>query len=176
MQDISTEYELRRKNEQLHQKSIRDGLTKLYNHQYSIETIEKEINKMNTEINKKELSLMMLDIDYFKKVNDTYGHLYGDYVLEIVSNILVKNTNVDGYVGRFGGEEFVIILPQIGIDKAYDIGEKIRSDIEKYKFTENLELTISIGIKQFRDETSIQLVKNADDLLYKAKQNGRNRI
>jgi len=176
IQDVSTEYELRRKNEELHEKTIRDGLTKLYNHQYSIEMINKEVNKVNIDVNKKELSLMMLDIDYFKSVNDTFGHLFGDYVLEIVSNILVHNTNENGYVGRFGGEEFIIILPQIGIHKAYEIGEKIRNAIEIYKFDNDLKLTISIGIKQFWNGSSVQLVKDADNLLYKAKQNGRNRI
>lgn len=174
--DISIEYELRRKNEQLHEKTIRDGLTKLYNHKYSIELIEKEINKLNSEANRKELSLMMLDIDYFKKVNDVYGHLFGDYILETISNIFVNNINDNGYVGRFGGEEFIIILPHIGIGKAYDIGEEIRNAIEKYKFKNDLKLTISIGIKQYKNESSVQLIKNADDLLYKAKQNGRNRV
>ncbi|MBZ9686091.1 diguanylate cyclase [Clostridium estertheticum] len=176
IQDISIEYELRRKNEELQEKTIRDGLTKLYNHQYSVEIIKCEINKLNVDINKKELSLLMLDIDFFKNVNDTYGHLFGDYVLETVSNILVTNVNDKGYVGRFGGEEFIIILPQIGIDEAFGIGEKIRNEIEKYKFNKGLKITISIGIKQYRDESSVQLVKNADDLLYKAKENGRNRI
>lgn len=176
IQDIRIEYELRRKNEQLHEKTIKDGLTKLYNHKYSMEIIEKEINNLNLESNKKELSLMMVDIDYFKRVNDVHGHLFGDYVLETLSNILVNNTNDRGYVGRFGGEEFVIILPKMGIHKAYDIGEKIRNSVEKYKFKNDLKLTISIGIKQCKNESSMQLVKNADDLLYKAKQNGRNRI
>ncbi len=176
IQDISIEYELRRKNEELQEKTIRDGLTKLYNHQYSVEIIRREVNKLNEEVNKKELSLMMLDIDFFKYVNDTFGHLYGDYVLETLSNILVNNVNDKGYVGRFGGEEFIIILPQIAIDEACDIGEKIRNEIEKYEFNKALKITISIGIKQFSNESSMELVKNADDLLYKAKQNGRNRI
>lgn len=176
IQDISIEYELRRKNEQLQEKTIRDGLTKLYNHKYSMEIIEEEINKLNLEANKRELSLMMIDIDYFKNVNDTHGHLFGDYVLETLAHILVNNINDNGYVGRFGGEEFIIILPQMGIDKAYDIGEKIRNSIETYKFENDLKLTVSIGIKQCRNESSVELLKNADDLLYKAKQNGRNRI
>lgn len=176
IQDISIEHELRRKNKQLQEKTIRDGLTKLYNHKYSIEIIEKEINKIKLEGNIRELSLMMIDIDYFKNVNDTYGHLFGDYVLETLANILVDNINDNGYVGRFGGEEFIIILPEIGIDKAYDIGEKIRNSIAKYKFNNFLKLTVSIGIKQCRNESSVELLKNADDLLYKAKQNGRNRI
>lgn len=176
IQDIRIEYELRRKNEQLHEKTIKDGLTKLYNHKYSMEIIEKEINNLKLEANKKELSLMMIDIDYFKKVNDTHGHLFGDYVLKMVANILVNSINNNGYVGRFGGEEFVIILPKMGIHKAYDIGEKIRNAIEKYKFKNELKLTISIGIKQCKNESGVQFVKNADNLLYKAKQNGRNRI
>lgn len=176
IQDISIEYELRRKNEQLHEKTIRDGLTKLYNHKYSMDVIEKEINNLSLEGNKKALSLMMIDIDFFKKVNDTHGHLFGDYVLETVANILVDNVNENGYVGRFGGEEFIIILPKTGISQAYDIGEKIRKSIEKYKFKNDLKLTVSIGIKECENESSTKLLKNADDLLYKAKQNGRNRI
>lgn len=174
--DISIEYELRRKNEQLHAKTIRDGMTKLYNHKYSREILENEINMLSLEAKNKELSLMMIDLDYFKRVNDTHGHLFGDYVIETVANILVDIINDSGYVGRFGGEEFIIILPQTGIDKAFDIGEKIRSAIEKYQFENGLKLTISIGIKQCKNESCAQLLKYTDDLLYKAKQNGRNRI
>lgn len=176
MQDIRIECELRKKNEQLKEQTIRDGLTKLYNYQYSLEKIMEEIGKLNTEIEKKELALMMLDIDYFKRVNDTYGHLFGDEVLRTVASILLKNIKENGYVGRYGGEEFIIILHQNSIDNACMIGEKIRSDIEKYKFNNGLKLTISIGIKQYRNESYIQLIKSADGLLYKAKQNGRNRI
>lgn len=176
IQDISIEYELRRKNEQLHEKTIRDSFTKLYNHQFSVETIKDEIKKLNIDVNEKELCLMMIDIDYFKNVNDMYGHLFGDYVLQVVSDILVSNIKDDGYVGRYGGEEFIIILPKKGIDKAYDIGEKIRNEIENFEFENNLKLTISIGVKQFGNESHDQLIKNADELLYKAKKNGRNRI
>jgi len=176
MQDISTEYQLRRKNEELHEKTIRDSLTNLYNHQYSMEIIKNEISKIYEYENNNALSLMMIDIDHFKKVNDTYGHVFGDYVLETVSSILMNSISDSDYVGRFGGEEFIIILPQTEINKAYDLGEKIRNGIEKYNFNNDLKLTVSIGIKQFRDESTVQLVKNADDLLYKAKQNGRNRI
>ena len=176
MQDISAEYELRRINQQLHEKTIRDGLTKLYNHQYSVEIIQREIGIFEKGIYNDGISLMMIDIDFFKKVNDTYGHLFGDYVLETVSEILVNNIGENGYVGRFGGEEFIIILPQIGLEKALYFGEKIRSEIEAYEFKKGLKLTVSIGIKQLKDESSVELVKNADDLLYKAKQNGRNRI
>jgi diguanylate cyclase (GGDEF)-like protein/PAS domain S-box-containing protein len=174
MHDVSIVHELQRKNQELQEKSIRDSLTKLYNHQYSIEIIQREVNQSTTI--KRDLSIMMLDIDHFKKVNDSFGHQFGDYVLETVSNILVNNINNKGYVGRFGGEEFIVILPQLGIDEAYNIGEKIRNEIEKYKFNRNFKLTTSIGIKQHKGESTAELVKLADDLLYKAKKNGRNRI
>lgn len=176
MQDISIEHELRRKNEELHEQTIRDGLTKLYNHQYSFDKINEEVTNLYKDANKKVLSLMMIDIDYFKRVNDTYGHLFGDYALKTVADILLKVINDDGYVGRFGGEEFIIILPKIGLDKACEIGEKIRSEIENYKFDKNLKLTVSVGLKESENESSIDLVKKTDDLLYRAKQNGRNRI
>ncbi|MGE5628516.1 MAG: diguanylate cyclase [Solirubrobacterales bacterium] len=173
--DISAEYELRRINAELKEKTIRDSLTNLYNHQYSMEIIKNEINCISES--NRDLSLMMLDIDHFKRVNDTYGHVFGDYVLETISSILLDNINNEKeYVGRFGGEEFIIMLPRTPIEEAYDIGESIRNRIEKYEFNNDLKLTVSIGIKQYRNESPMQLVKNADDLLYKAKQNGRNRI
>jgi diguanylate cyclase (GGDEF)-like protein/PAS domain S-box-containing protein len=176
MQDISIEYELRRKNEELFEKTIRDGLTKLYNHQYSVEIIKREINELKEDTTPKALSLMMIDIDYFKRVNDTYGHLFGDDVLKTIANILMNNIHDNGYVGRFGGEEFIIILDKTGLDKAYEISEKIRNEIENYNFNENLKLTVSIGLKQYENQLYIDLLKEADDLLYKAKQNGRNRV
>lgn len=174
--DISIEYELRRKNEQLQEKNIRDGLTKLYNHKYSLEIIERELDKLKSGKSEKKLCLMMLDIDYFKRANDTYGHLFGDYVIEMVSNIFVSSVDDKGYVGRFGGEEFIIVLPETEIEEAYNIGEKIRTSIEEYEFENDYRVTISIGIKQYENESSVQLIKDADDMLYKAKQNGRNRI
>ncbi len=173
MQDISAEHELRRINEELHEKTIRDSLTNLYNHQYSMEIIKNEIQELSDN---KDLCLMMIDIDHFKRVNDTYGHVYGDYVLEVVSGILIKNISDKDSVGRFGGEEFIVVLPYSEISQACHIGEKIRSGIESHKFDNDLKLTVSIGIKQLKNESPMQLVKNADDLLYKAKQSGRNRI
>jgi len=176
MQDISIEYELRRKNEELHQKNIKDGLTNLYNHQYSFEIIDREIKELIEDDDSKTLSSMMVDIDYFKRVNDTHGHLFGDYVLKAIACILKKIVNDRGYVGRFGGEEFIIILPNIGLDEAYEIGEQIRNEIENHVFNEKLKLTVSIGLNQYRNEYSIDFIKKTDDLLYQAKQNGRNRI
>jgi len=191
MQDISIEYELRRKNEELYQINIKDGLTNLYNHQYSFEIISEELKKIkeikglkqpnelggfHENEDTKTLFLMMLDIDYFKRVNDTYGHLFGDYVLKTLAGILVEIISDNGYVGRFGGEEFIIILPNIDLDRAYELGENIRLRIANYKYENNLKVTVSIGLNQYKNQLSIDFIKEADDLLYKAKENGRNRI
>jgi diguanylate cyclase (GGDEF)-like protein len=127
---------------------------------------------------------MMLDLDYFKRINDTCGHLYGDYILKTVSEIFIQTVGSRGYVGRFGGEEFIIILPGAGIAEAACIGEKIRSDIFHHHYgapgqdqeTEPLQITVSIGITQHGGEPSLALLKKADDLLYKANQDGRNRL
>lgn len=175
MQNISIEHELRRKNKELQEKSIRDGLTKLYNHQYSVEIIKREIDFLS-DTNKDFLSLMMIDIDYFKKVNDTYGHIFGDKVLITVAKILLKLTKNKGYVGRFGGEEFIVILPKTSPDKSYELAEQMRSEIQKFNFGNSLKLTVSIGLKQYDNQLSIDFLTEADNLLYKAKQNGRNRV
>jgi len=176
MQDISIEYELRRKNDKLYQLNIKDGLTNLFNHQYSFEIINKHLNEINENGNSKTMSLMMIDIDYFKQVNDTYGHLFGDYVLKTLANILLEIISDNGYVGRFGGEEFIIILPNKDLDMTYELAEKVRKEIEGYKFEKTMKLTVSIGLNQYKNQHSIEFIKEADDLLYRAKQNGRNRI
>jgi diguanylate cyclase (GGDEF)-like protein len=118
----------------------------------------------------------MLDIDYFKSVNDTFGHLFGDYVLKEVAHLLLRIVKKDGYVGRFGGEEFIIILPDFALEKAVVLAERIRSEIEQFPFEEHLHLTVSIGLSQYKNQVSIDFVKETDDLLYRAKQNGRNRV
>lgn len=176
MQDISIEHELRKANEELHQINIRDGLTNLYNHQYSYELLQKEIEDINITCSEKPLSLIMLDLDYFKLVNDTFGHLFGDYVLKKVAYILKRIVKKVGHVGRFGGEEFIIILPCIGLEKAVELAERIRIEIEQFPFEENLHLTVSLGVNQYKNQVSIDFVKETDDFLYRAKQNGRNRV
>ncbi|MDF2593675.1 MAG: diguanylate cyclase protein [Clostridia bacterium] len=176
VQDISMYYELQRKNEELEQRAIRDGLTKLYNHQYAIELIEDEVKSARTSKGVKPLSVMMLDIDFFKHVNDHYGHQTGDYVLETISSLLMEIISEKGHVGRFGGEEFIVILPGMPIDEACVLGEKIRREINAFKFEHGQNITVSSGIKQLRDEDSVKLIKRADELLYQAKKNGRNRI
>jgi diguanylate cyclase (GGDEF)-like protein len=175
MRDIRIEYELKLKNELLYEKTIRDSLTNLYNYQFMFEVVKDYINRLN-DGNKLDLSLMMIDIDYFKRVNDTFGHLFGDHVLHTVAEILTDMIGEDGYVGRYGGEEFVVLLPHYNIEEAFNAGERIRESIERYPFDHDLKITVSIGIKQYQNGSYDQLVNGADALLYKAKQNGRNQI
>lgn len=174
MQDIRIECELKLKNELLYEKTIRDSLTNLYNYQYMMEMVKAHIDQMEENEKERALSVMMIDIDFFKKVNDTFGHLFGDHVLQTISAILDDVVGADGYAGRYGGEEFIVLLPSQDIKGAYAVGEKIRKSIESYRFDNDLKITVSIGIRQYGGETHEQFVNNADILLYQAKQNGRN--
>ncbi len=174
IQDLRLVNELKLKNKELQEKSIRDSLTNLYNHQYSIELLEREIN-MAKQCGK-HLSIMMLDIDNFKNINDIYGHQLGDSVLITISKILVDIIQDKGYVGRYGGEEFVTILPETKLETAINIGREICSVVKNHVFDNHTRITISIGIKEYVNENTINLIKGADQLLYKAKKNGRDRI
>ncbi|MCB9096938.1 MAG: cache domain-containing protein [Arcobacter sp.] len=166
----------------IEQLSITDELTKLYNRRFFNNKIEEEINRAKRE--NKTLCLLILDIDYFKQYNDTYGHQKGDFVLESVAKVLANRTNrASDFAFRLGGEEFAIITT-LEKEKAIEFAEVIRSDIEKLKIehkssTISKHLTISIGLvsKYAIDiENSDKLYKEADDNLYIAKKQGRNSI
>jgi diguanylate cyclase (GGDEF)-like protein/PAS domain S-box-containing protein len=159
----------------LKEKSVHDGLTGLYNHQYIIELLEVEIKKVNKT--RDDLCLMMLDIDHFKNVNDTYGHQAGDMVLNKVATIITESIRETDYAGRYGGEEFMVILPSLNIKKAILVAERIRLKIQNYTYSiEGLKVTISIGLTSFGKEDAISFISTADKLLYLAKENGRNRL
>ena len=132
---------------------------------------------------KKELSLIMIDIDKFKNVNDTYGHKVGDDVIIALSNKLLEDQRKSDIICRYGGEEFVILLPNTSLTGATIVAEKIRKDIELLIITlssnQNLKFTISLGVSKVdtKNENNIELaLKRADDALYKAKESGRNRV
>jgi diguanylate cyclase (GGDEF)-like protein len=119
----------------------------------------------------------MLDIDFFKLVNDNYGHQIGDRVLIEVSNQIIKNVRNSDLVGRYGGEEFIVILPDIKSEDAYKLAERIRLSIQEYDFgVSGLKVTISIGLAQRNTEDGKAIINRADNLLYQAKMKGRNRI
>ena len=121
-------------------------------------------------------SLIMIDIDYFKSVNDTYGHLVGDDILKSVSKIIQENIRTTDLFGRWGGEEFMIICEETDIDGAYELAEKIRIAIQEKEFDVVGRKTISLGIAQIQDNISInEFIQGADDALFYAKNNGRNK-
>ncbi len=164
--------------EKLQYLSVRDGLTGLYNRRYMEETLEREFK--HAERNTRPVSIIILDVDFFKKFNDTYGHKIGDIVLIELANLLTNTIRKGDVVCRYGGEEFLIILPGIPADKASDRAEKIRKEVEfGLKIEHNkksLPITISLGTAAFPENGNSheEVLKAADDALYKAKAQGRN--
>jgi len=159
--------------------AITDGLTKLYNRRYFQDVYEREFNRALRY--KLALSVVMIDIDHFKKLNDTYGHQLGDYVLVQLSSIIKQNYRKSDCVARYGGEEIIAILTETPLTKAEIPTKRLRESIEKaiFKWGDNeIKVTVSIGIASLNEniKKDRELIKFADDALYNAKKNGRNRI
>jgi diguanylate cyclase (GGDEF)-like protein len=159
--------------EEVRRLSITDDLTNLYNHRHFFKTLEAELTRLKRQ--KTSLSLLMFDLDNFKRYNDTYGHLEGDKVLKNIGEIVRHSIryNVDsGY--RYGGDEFAVLLIGASMDQALTIAERIRSSIEQAGFR---DITVSIGLSEYRDRFDLEgFVKSADDALYIAKHSGGNRV
>jgi diguanylate cyclase (GGDEF)-like protein len=125
----------------------------------------------------KIFSILLLDIDYFKNINDTYGHLVGDEVLKIFSALLTQQIRDSDTVARWGGEEFMILLPNTTLDSAIKMAESLRQRVEIHPFDEGMKVTCSIGVAQYMpDDKEDTLLKRVDEQLYKAKNNGRNQV
>lgn len=158
--------------------AVTDGLTGLYNYRYFYNRLQQEY-KRAARYNR-PLSLLMLDIDYFKSYNDTYGHTMGDVILKKISTIIKNNVRDVDTVVRYGGEEFAVILPETYFQEAYTIAERIRSAVEKcmVKIEDNSKqtgLTVSIGVADSCSaESYLELIKCADSALYEAKNTTRN--
>ena len=165
--------------DKLQELSIHDSLTKVYNRRYFMLRFLEEFGrakKFNLD-----LSFLMLDVDHFKKINDTYGHLVGDAVLREVARLIRENVREIDFIARYGGEEFSAILPETDKAGAIMLAERIRSRISQEKirvFDETLTTSISIGVASFPQNTlhADVLIEISDKALYKAKTSGRNRI
>lgn len=174
----------RRLYEQAYYSAITDGLTGIYNHKYFREQLEFQLEKAKEYGFK--ISLILIDIDHFKKFNDTYGHQIGDLVLKEVSKVIQNCVNSDSLVARYGGEEFVVILPDTSTEEALIVAEIIRKAVEgktiKTMEYSNLYVTVSLGIATFPDHIKnlgrmvVELIDRADESLYIAKNAGRNRV
>lgn len=169
-------YELEVANEELEKLSHFDFLTGLHNRRKFSEYVEYLFKQLKR--NQQLYTVMMIDIDYFKKVNDNYGHEMGDHVLKKVAQILVESIRQTDFVARLGGEEFIVILPSTTLDGGILVAEKIRQSVERSTIIENHPLTISIGISvaSEHDLKANDAVLRADKCLYLAKEQGRNRI
>ncbi|MDP8261443.1 MAG: GGDEF domain-containing protein [Candidatus Kappaea frigidicola] len=157
--------------------AITDGLTGLLLRRHFLMSFEKELERLL--VNKVELSVLMLDIDHFKKFNDRFGHLVGDGVLVKISDIIRNNTREIDLICRYGGEEFCLVLPETSKEGATAVGERIRKQIERENFMAEGEFTrasISIGVAASPDDSTemLDLIDKADQALYKAKESGRN--
>lgn len=169
---VRTNRKLSSLNKELEISSQTDKLTSLFNRAKLDSILEKEIKyKKRYETS---LSLIIADIDYFKNINDTYGHVVGDIILKEFADILSKNIRETDYVGRWGGEEFLLIFPQTKDSDAHIITENLRKIIEEHNFYNNIKITASFGINECKDENPTKCVSKADKALYEAKNSNRN--
>jgi polar amino acid transport system substrate-binding protein len=169
---IRTNRKLSALNKELEISSQTDKLTSLFNRAKLDSILDKEIKyKKRYETS---LSLVIADIDYFKKINDTYGHVVGDIILKEFADILSKNIREIDYVGRWGGEEFLFIFPQTNDSDAHKITENLRKIIENHNFYKNIKVTASFGINECKDENPTKCISKADKALYEAKNSNRN--
>lgn len=159
--------------------SVTDELTGLFNRRHFAVNFEREF--LRAKRYKSELSIAVIDVDFFKKVNDTHGHSCGDYVLKEIAFMALETFRKTDMVFRYGGEEFVVILTETPMDGALIPLERLRRAVEEYPFShhgENLKVTISVGTVSFNDEiqSADEFFDYADKALYEAKENGRNQI
>lgn len=172
VKDITKEVKLQKELKNL---AMRDSLTGIYNRHKVNEIIDEEIIRQSRYNN--SFALLMLDIDHFKSVNDNYGHGVGDIILQELSNLVVKNIRKSDKFARWGGEEFLIILPQTTAEGAFKYAQKLVDVIATYEFSEVSKLTISVGVSIYREgESKTEFLKRTDEALYIAKEKGRNRV
>jgi diguanylate cyclase (GGDEF)-like protein len=160
--------------------ALRDGLTKAFNKRYFLGRLETEL--AYAKRHRAPLSLVMFDVDHFKRVNDTYGHLAGDYVLQKISKLTQNTVRTEDVFARYGGEEFGVICRGVTLGNAGILGERLRAIVEQTTFEHEgtrMPITISVGVAAYPDlpmESSEQLIAAADEALYQAKRTGRNRV
>lgn len=171
--DLESQY-----HETIYRMTIVDGLTGVHNKRYLIEQLERELSRANRH--GRPLTLVMLDIDHFKDVNDTFGHLAGDQVLKEVAQLAKSRLRPDDVIARYGGEEFAILLPETQLEGGARIAEALRAMIEQEVFAfedEEIDVTVSCGVCELeRDWRAHEFLRGADRRLYEAKGAGRNRV
>ncbi len=158
---------------------MRDGLTQAYNRRHLTEQIEKELHRARRY--RRPLGLIMFDLDHFKRVNDTFGHLAGDFVLREAANVVREKTPAEAVFARYGGEEFALLLPEMPLEDVVKLAEEVRGGIEKHDFTfdgQKIAVTMSLGVALATETmtNADDFIKAVDQKLYAAKHAGRNRV
>jgi two-component system cell cycle response regulator len=177
---VDLQKELLESNRRLELLSVTDGLTKLHNHRYFQDELARKFEE--SQRYERPLSLAMIDIDFFKKVNDTYGHAVGDDVLKAVAKLYQSSVRSTDLVARYGGEEFAVMMPETDLDDAIVFAEKIRTLLEETPIDTQagpLPVTVSIGlasVPRSRIRSAKELIVAADKALYRAKRAGRNQV
>lgn len=165
--------ENRRKTSELEEIVVRDPMTNLYNYRQIEQTLSELTYKYREAAT--PFSVIMLDIDHFKQINDTHGHIVGDKMLVGIAETMKSVVGDKGIIGRYGGEEFIVILPGIVEAEAFFVGERIRRLVENQELFEGVKVTISMGVAEC-DSSCESIIERADALLYEAKKLGRNRV
>lgn len=173
-EDVESQY-----HEEIYRMTIVDGLVQIFNKRYLYEALEREIIRARRHI--RELSVVMFDIDHFKRINDHYGHLAGDYVLKELARVVQSRIRRDEVFARYGGEEFALVLPETALSGAQQLCDSLRQKVSEHKFvfqSEQMPVTISLGAALLSDldKTATDLIARADEKLYEAKRAGRNRV
>jgi two-component system cell cycle response regulator len=167
-------------NANLYWQATTDRMTKLFSHHYFQQNLEEEVSRALRY--NSVFSLIMFDIDHFKKFNDTYGHLQGDLIIKEIARILRRSVRTVDFTARYGGEEFAVVLPQVDAKGAAVVAERIRTSIDTYEFPGEegpLRVSVSIGVAEFKPQrmrSPSQLIAEADKALYQSKELGRNRV
>ena len=167
-------------HEEIYRLTIQDALTHLPNNRNLMEFLEREV--LRTNRHRRPLSLVMFDIDRFKSINDDHGHLVGDFALRELAQVVKKLIRREDLLGRYGGEEFILIAVESGVDQAREIAERIRQAVETHIFsyeTKRFRMTVSLGVTEAPLDGKVaarELIRVADENLYRAKNEGRNRV
>ncbi len=166
--------------DKLHLDANTDGLTQIYNKMYFNRALDHQVKK--SRVTGKPLTLVIFDLDHFKKLNDNYGHDAGDYVLKTMATVLKENgIRENDIFARYGGEEFVVLLPETNLKQGFEIAERLRKLVEGHQFIydgKRLPVSASIGIADYRQgvNTGTDLFRRADEAVYKSKEGGRNQV
>ena len=165
-------------HEEIYRMMITDGLTGIANRRKLDEALENEF--LRAKRYGRPLSIAILDADHFKKVNDNHGHIVGDFVLKKLATLFQQNIRREELLGRYGGEEFVVVMPEVDSSGAFQLAEKLRKTVETTVFKSaetELPVTISVGVATLGEENSVKdFLDTADQALYRSKEEGRNRV